>query len=63
MKQCYFAKEINTQIYSTYGTYDRSSNYDEIMNMGLYDVTNETHVNLESFEKAGKNNEIRAIKK
>lgn len=56
-------KSEKIQILSADGTYNRDSNYNEIMNMGLYDVTNDIPVSLESFGKEGKNNEIRSIKK
>lgn len=43
------------------GTYNRDVNFDEILNMGLYDITNSIPVGLESFGKNHKNDEKQVI--
>lgn len=62
---CYFNTNYvdnETIVLGVDGTYNCNVKYEEMMNMGLYDITNAIPVGLESFGKSGKNNEKRSIK-
>jgi len=44
------------------GTYNNNRNYEEMLNMGFYDVTNNIPIDIESFGRKGKNKEIKCTK-
>lgn len=57
-----FGKTDKLKVFAIDGSYNTDTNYDKIMNMGVFDVTNAIPIALESFGKKGKNNEIACFK-
>lgn len=45
------------------GTYNRDSNYNEMLNMGIFDISNSIPISLDSYGNGGKNNEVKLLKK
>src|ERR1700722_13143159 len=50
----------NIKLMGIDGTYNNDNNYNEIMNMGFYDITNSIPVHLKSYGTSGKNNEVKS---
>jgi len=51
----------NFKIIGIDGTYNNNSNMDEMLNIGIYDITNKIPIDLVSFGKQFKNKEISAV--